>query len=95
MIIIHKKAPTAERRYRVVDVAKATGFSEGQVSGYFNNRNLTTKDGLTLDQIEEVCRENRRSVIRWKAVDEIRSRLLAERGIEIIEKDDQQEEMAI
>lgn len=95
MIIIHKKAPQAERRYRVVDVAKATGLSEGQVSGYFNNRSMTTKDGLTLDQIEEVCRDAKRSVIRWKAVEEIRSRLLNERGIEIVEKEDPQEEMAI
>ena len=95
MIIIHKKAPTAERRYRVPDVAKAIGLSEGQVSGFFNNRGETTKDGLTMDQIEEVCRNSSRTVIRWKTVEEIRNRLLNERGIEIIEQDDPQEEMAI
>ena len=94
MIIIHKKAPTAEKRYRVPDVAKAIGLSEGQVSGFFNNRGETTKDGLTMDQIEEVCRSSSRTVIRWKTVEEIRSRL-NDRGIEIIEQDDPQEEMAI
>lgn len=95
MIIIHKKAPTTEKRYRVPDVAKTIGLSEGQVSGFFNNRGETTKDGLTMDQIEEVCRGKMRSVIRWKEVDEIRKRLLTERGIEIVEKDEQQEQMAI
>lgn len=95
MIIIRKKAPTAEKRYRVPDVAKATGLSEGQVSGFFNNRGETTKDGLTLDQIDEVCRNTSRTVIRWKTVEEIRTRLMNERGIEIIEQDDPQEEMAI
>ena len=95
MIIIHKKAPTAERRYRVPEIAKATGLSEGQISGFFNNRSQTTKDGLTLEQIDEVCRSTKRSVIKWRVVDEIRNRLLNERGIEIIEKEDPQEEMAI
>ena len=86
-MITIKKNPAHEKpepRYRVVDVAKATGLSEGQVNGYFANRKVSTKNGLTLEQIELVALSSKRGPgIQWDAVKEIRTRLEKERGITI------------
>jgi len=73
-----------EKRYRVVDVAKATGLSEGQVQGYFANRDISTKSGLTLEQIEVMALSAKRGPgINWDDVKEIRTRLDKERGVTI------------
>ena len=74
-----------EKRYRVIDVAKACGLSEGAVSGYFNNRNVSTKPGLTIAQIYECCKARRRGDIRWNDVQEIRKVLFDRYGVEVIE----------
>ena len=39
--------------WTVTEVSQATGASEGAISGYFSNRGITTKGGLTLSQILE------------------------------------------
>lgn len=82
------------KRYRVIDVAKALALSEGAVSGYFNNRGISTKAGLTIEQLYELCKGRRRGDIRWNDVKEIREELLTRYGVEIIEsnEDDEKEE---
>ena len=48
-------------KWTVTEVSQATGISEGAISGYFSNRNITTKKGLTLSQILEVIHAPRRN----------------------------------
>lgn len=47
-------------KWTVTEVSQATGLSEGAISGYFSNRSITTKKGLTLAQILEVIHAPRR-----------------------------------
>jgi len=78
-----------EARYRIIDVAKATGLSEGQVMGYFSNRKISVKNGITIEQITSMIHGNKRGPgIQWDKVAEIRQRLLDESGIEIVEDED-------
>lgn len=48
-------------KWTVTEVSQATGISEGAISGYFSNRNITTKHGLTLSQVLEVIHAPRRN----------------------------------
>lgn len=48
-------------KWTVTEVAQASGLSEGAISGYFNNRGVTTKNGLNLSQILEVLTARRRN----------------------------------
>lgn len=41
-------------KWTVTEVSQATGLSEGAISGYFSNRGIRTKGGLTLLQVLEV-----------------------------------------
>ena len=88
-IIKSERPVRPERRYRVPEVAKALGLSEGAVNGYFANRNISAKNGLTLEQIELVATSPKRGGIKWDEVVEIRTRLENERGITIIQEDDE------
>ena len=75
------------KRYRVPTVSQALGISEGSITGYFSNRGITTKGGITLDQVEEFLRNNRyrdSGAIDWNDVDDLISRL-AERGFVVTE----------
>ena len=52
------KKEKEETRYFVPEIAQAVGLSEGTIRGYFTNKSSSrpkksTKDGLTLDEIEE------------------------------------------
>ena len=38
-------------KWTVAEISQATGESEGSISGFFCDRNITTRDGLTLDNI--------------------------------------------
>lgn len=89
MITIRQLERKPEERYRVIDVAKATGLSEGQVMGYFSNRNISVKAGITIEQITQMIHGNKRGPgINWEKITEIRKRLLDESGIQIIEDED-------
>ena len=47
--------------WTVTEVSQASGLSEGTISGYFSNRGISTKGGLTLNQVLEVIsRANKR-----------------------------------
>ena len=86
-IKIKKAEKTEEPRYRTADVAKATGLSEKQVESYFYNRGISYRAGVTIGQVSEMLgMKRRRSAISWQKVEEIRKRLLAECGIEIVEE---------
>ena len=82
MIKINREA---EKRYRVAEVAKAVGLSEHAVSGYFNNRSISTKGGVTIEQVFDLCKGRRRGDINWDAVKQIRETLATRYGVEIIE----------
>ncbi len=94
MITIRQLDKKPEKKYYVPDIAKATGLSEGSVTGYFVNRKISTKNGLTIEQIEAVCRASKRSGertgIHWDTVQEIRTRLKEECGIEIVVEGNQE-----
>ena len=48
-------------KWTVTEVAQASGLSEGAISGYFSNRSISTKNGLTLKQILDVLTSERRN----------------------------------
>lgn len=105
MAIIKRKIEREpEKRYPVPEVSMATGITENAIYGYFTHRGVTTRDGLTLDQIEEVCMSRRRGGISWEMVSEIEERLYREKGISVIREDavadvmlveDQQEQISM
>ena len=76
-----------EKRYPVPEVSMATGLSENTIYAYFSSRKITTREGLTLDQIEEVCLSRRRGGISWELVREVEDRLFREKGISVIRED--------
>jgi len=45
-------------KWTVSEVSQATGISEGAISGYYSNRGVSTKGGLTLSQVLEVMHRN-------------------------------------
>ena len=78
-----------QKRYRVVDVATALGISQNSIYGFFNNDDISTKGGLTIEQIMALARyyanaKPRRTNIRWDMVREIRE-TLKDFGIEIVD----------
>ena len=90
MIIIKKQERKPEARYRVPEVAKATGFTEGQVMGFFSNRKISVANGITLEQIDQMINGGKRTQVKWDKVIEIRQRLKEECGIEVVEVDEEQ-----
>ena len=44
----------SERRYSVQVVSQAIGLSEGAISGYFNNQDISVSDGITAEQVVEL-----------------------------------------
>lgn len=70
-----------EPLYSVATVAQAISRSEGSISGYFSNKGISTKGGITLAQVAEVME----SPVRGKIIDpdkiqEIHRRLHDEYG---------------
>lgn len=69
----------AVKKYRIADVEAAIGLSEDTIRGYFNNRKISCKGGLTIAQIAEVCamgrRRNRGKKVDPQAVQDIRTAL--------------------
>lgn len=83
--IISKK----EKRYNIPTVAKAIGKTEGAISGFFSNKHISTREGITLKQIADVCRgRTRGATVKWGDVKEIRTLLLDEHGIEIVDEEE-------
>ena len=74
-----------EKRYSVATVSQAIGRSEGSISGYFSNKGIPTKGGITLDQIIEIIEAPARGkIINSDDIREIHDRL-RQRGYDIEE----------
>lgn len=83
------------KRYNIATVAKATGKTEGSIQGYFSNKKIGTRAGITIGQIAEVCRSRTRGqTVKWEQVNEIRARLREEYGIRIIDDDSNEEQLS-
>ena len=66
--------------FSVATVSQAIGRSEGSISAYFSNKGITTKGGLTIDQIIEAMEAPQRGqAIDWDGVRRI-EQLLRDRG---------------
>lgn len=92
MIKINITQKKPEKKYRVVDVAKALGISQNTIYGFFNNNDVSTRGGLTIEQIMALARyyanaKPRSTNVRWDIVREIRESL-KDFGIEIVDIDD-------
>ncbi len=81
------KKEKTEPRYFVPEIAQAIGVSEGVIHGYFRNRGegreqISCKEGLTLDDIVKVIerKRTRGDGLDFKAIEEIRTRLINEKG---------------
>ena len=71
------------KRYSVATVAQAVGRSEGSISGYFSNRGISTKGGITIAQVDEYLQAPiRGAIINWEKDEELRQRLRDEYGYE-------------
>lgn len=51
--IIKKIPAEVKKKYKVATVAQVLGRSEGSISGYFSNKGISTKGGITADQVED------------------------------------------
>lgn len=99
-MVIVKKENTKSEKFMVPDIAKALGRSEGSVTGYFTNRGITTKKGLTVEQVYEYVnyvifgpgsREGEYTGIHWDRVARLRS-LLENRYHVVIEETEETED---
>lgn len=93
-LVKRENAQKEEKRYFVPEIARAIGLSEGTIRGYFRNGNRgrqpkSTKEGLTIEEIEEVLNRDRTrgDGLDFTMVEEIKKRL-AERGW-VVEDDDE------
>jgi hypothetical protein len=78
-----RKRSIDEKKYKVATVTQAIGRTEGSITGYFSSKNVSIKEGITMDQIEELlAAPTRGNPIDWNGVKEIRKNLEA-RGYEI------------
>lgn len=86
--LIKIEKSTAERRYKVQVVSQAIGFTEGVISGYFNNQGISVKDGITAKQVVEVANARRRGDgVDWDSVEALKAELSA-LGYEVIDTDE-------
>lgn len=89
------KAEKEEKKYFVPEIAQAVGLSEGTIHGFFKNsgRKRSTKDGLTIDEIDDVLQRKRTrgDGIDFEAVAEIRRRLIHEKGYTLINDEESAE----
>lgn len=93
MIKINVLNDEFKKRYRVVDVAKALGISQNSIYAFFNNMHVSTKGGLSINQIVGMAKyyaneKPRKTNIQWETVKEIRNVLKEEYGIEILNVED-------
>lgn len=85
LVKTEKQKKTDTKRYSIATVAQAIGRSEGSLNGFFSNRNVTVKGGITIQQIDDYLQSpSRGAIINWNHVEEIRSRLAEEYGYELV-----------
>lgn len=81
-----------ERKYSVQVVSQAIGLSEGQVSGYFNNKGISVTGGLTAKQVADLIEHRddcgrKFKEIDWNAVDSLKVELEA-LGWEVVDTEE-------
>ena len=86
----------SERRYSVQVVSQAIGLSEGAISGYFNNQDISVSDGITAEQVVEFIEWRSRGRkykdnIDWDAVDSLIAEL-KNLGYEVVDVNKDREE---
>lgn len=59
----------SERRYSVQVVSQAIGLSEGAISGYFNNQNISVVGGITAKQVVEFAEWRISTGRKYKGID--------------------------
>lgn len=83
-----KKVDGEERKYKVQVVSQTIGLSEGAITGYFSNKGISVKDGITAQQVIDVVNGRRRGDgIDWDAVEALTAEL-ASLGYEIVDSDE-------
>ncbi len=83
-----KKIDNEERKYKVQVVSQTIGLSEGAITGYFSNKGISVKDGITAKQVIDVVNGRRRGDgIDWDAVDALKAELSA-LGYEVVDSDE-------
>lgn len=96
MITINKVGKARDLRpkvYTVPTVCQAIGKSENSIYAYFSNNGISTKGGISMEQIVEVIGANvRGNSIDWEGVKEIRKRLLEEYGLLVTEEEELKQE---
>ena len=84
----------SERRYSVQVVSQAIGLSEGAVSGYFNNQDISVSDGITAEQVIELVdyrsRGRKYKDIDWDAVDSLIAEL-KNLGYEVVDVSEEED----
>lgn len=84
----------SERRYSVQVVSQAIGLSEGAVSGYFNNQDISVADGITAEQVIELVdyrsRGRKYKDIDWDAVDSLIAEL-KNLGYEVVDVSEEED----
>ena len=84
----------SERRYSVQVVSQAIGLSEGAVSGYFNNQDISVSGGITAEQVIELAdyrsRGRKYKDIDWDAVDSLIAEL-KNLGYEVVDVSEEEE----
>lgn len=76
----------SKKKYRVPTVAQVLGVSENSIYGFFGNRKITVKGGITADQVVEflTCNGTRETgAINWEEATDLKDELLR-RGFRII-----------
>lgn len=80
--VCHHKQQSNEL-FSIATVSQAIGRSEGSINGYFSNKQISVKGGITIDQIIEVMESPiRGKAIDWDGVKRIEE-LLRQRGYQL------------
>ena len=89
------KTDSGQNKYKIQVVSQAIGLSEGAVSGYFNNQNISVSDGITAEQVVELIewrsRGRKYKDIDWDAVDSLIAEL-KNLGYEVVDVNEDKEE---
>ena len=76
-------------RYDVQTVARAIARTDKAVASWCSNRGISVKDGITEEQVVEMCKlKGARDSIKWAKVHKLRRRLEERYGILITEEDE-------
>lgn len=88
------KTDSEQKKYKIQVVSQAIGLSEGAVSGYFNNQDISVSDGITAEQVIELVdyrsRGRKYKDIDWDAVDSLIAEL-KNLGYEVVDVSEEED----